>query len=90
MVKNGENIWMFNDRGELLITRLSPKGLQEISRTKLIDPTTEQLRRKDGGAGPTPPMPISTSLPATTRSWFARTSRQSKLPQVVSEKPNFC
>ncbi len=48
MVKNGENIWMFNDRGELLITRLSPQGFEERSRTKLIDPTTEQLRRKDG------------------------------------------
>jgi hypothetical protein len=48
MVKNGDKIWMFNDRGELLITKLSPKGFEELSRTKLIDPTTEQLRRKDG------------------------------------------
>ena len=39
---------MFNDRGELLIARLSPQGFQEISRAKLIDPTTEQLRRGDG------------------------------------------
>jgi hypothetical protein len=39
---------MFNDRGELLITKLSPKGFEELSRTKLLDPTTEQLRRKDG------------------------------------------
>ncbi len=28
--------------------RLSPQGFQEISRAKLIDPTTEQLRRGDG------------------------------------------
>jgi outer membrane protein assembly factor BamB len=48
MVRNGENIWMFNDRGELIISRLSPEGFREISRTKLIDPTTEQLRRGDG------------------------------------------
>lgn len=48
MVKHGEDIWMFNDRGELLITRLSPEGFKELSRTKLLDPTTEQLRRKDG------------------------------------------
>jgi outer membrane protein assembly factor BamB len=48
MVKNGERIWMFNDRGELIISRLSPRGFQEISRAKLIDPTTEQLRRGDG------------------------------------------
>jgi outer membrane protein assembly factor BamB len=48
MVRNADKIWMFNDRGELLITRLSPKGYEEISRAKLIDPTTEQLRRGDG------------------------------------------
>jgi outer membrane protein assembly factor BamB len=48
MVKHGEDIWMFNDRGELLITRLSPECFKELSRTKLLDPTTEQLRRKDG------------------------------------------
>ena len=48
MVKNGKNMWMFNDRGELLIARLSPQGFNEISRAKLIDPTTEQLRRGDG------------------------------------------
>ena len=48
MVRNGEKIWMFNDRGELIMSRLSPRGFEEISRAKLIDPTTEQLRRKDG------------------------------------------
>ncbi|HWA97477.1 MAG TPA: PQQ-binding-like beta-propeller repeat protein [Pirellulales bacterium] len=41
-------VWMFNERGELLITRLSPKGYEEISRTKLIDPTTDQLRQRGG------------------------------------------
>lgn len=48
LVKNHDRIWMFNDRGELIIARLSPAGLQEISRAKLLDPTTEQLRRRDG------------------------------------------
>ena len=45
-MKNGENIWMFNERGELVIGRLSPKGLTEISRAKLIDPTEDQLRQR--------------------------------------------
>lgn len=48
MVRNGERIWMFNERGEVIISRLSPRGFEEISRAKLIDPTTEQLRRGDG------------------------------------------
>ena len=37
-----------NERGELIIARLTPEGFQEISRAKLIEPTTDQLRRRDG------------------------------------------
>jgi outer membrane protein assembly factor BamB len=48
MVKNGERMIMFNERGELIIARLSPKGYHEISRTKLIEPTTDQLRQRGG------------------------------------------
>lgn len=48
IVPNGERAWMFNDRGELIIARLSPKGFEEISRAKLIKPTLGQLRRRDG------------------------------------------
>jgi hypothetical protein len=39
---------MFNERGELLIGRLSPQGFQEISRAKLLEPTREQLRMRGG------------------------------------------
>ncbi|MFV2067893.1 MAG: PQQ-binding-like beta-propeller repeat protein [Pirellulales bacterium] len=48
MVRNGPRVWMFNERGELIIGRLTPKGFHEISRAKLIDPTTGQLRRRGG------------------------------------------
>ena len=48
MVENGDRMWMFNERGELIIARLSPEGYQEISRAKLIEPTREQLRRRNG------------------------------------------
>ncbi len=48
MVQNADKTWMFNDRGELIIARLSPQGFEEISRSKLIRPTTGQLRRRDG------------------------------------------
>ena len=47
-VKNGDNVWMFNERGELIIAELSPTGFHEISRAKLIDPTEEQLRQRGG------------------------------------------
>ncbi len=47
-VQNGDNIWMFNERGELLLGQLSPEGFKEISRARLIEPTTDQLRERNG------------------------------------------
>ncbi len=47
-VQNADKVWMFNERGELLITELSPKGLNIISRAKLIEPTRGQLNRRGG------------------------------------------
>jgi outer membrane protein assembly factor BamB len=48
MVRNGDKTWMFNERGELIIAQLDPKGFHEISRTKLIEPTKEQLGQRGG------------------------------------------
>jgi len=48
MVRHGENIWMFNEEGQLIIGRVSPAGFQEISRAQLIEPTEDQLRRRGG------------------------------------------
>lgn len=48
MVRNRDNIWMLNERGELIISTLSPKGFHEISRTKLINPTQGQLDKRGG------------------------------------------
>jgi outer membrane protein assembly factor BamB len=47
-VKNGDKYWLFNERGELIIGKLSPQGFQEISRAKLLEPTTQQLRMRGG------------------------------------------
>jgi outer membrane protein assembly factor BamB len=44
-IQNGNKTWMFNEHGELIISELSPKGFKEISRTKIIEPTKEQLPR---------------------------------------------
>jgi len=48
MVRHEDKIWMFNERGELIISKLSPNGFHEISRTKLINPTQGQLRQRGG------------------------------------------
>ncbi|MDG2380736.1 MAG: PQQ-binding-like beta-propeller repeat protein [Pirellulaceae bacterium] len=49
LVRNGDRVWMFNERGELLIAKLSPTGFEEISRAKLIEPTEAQLKRRGKG-----------------------------------------
>jgi len=48
MVRNEDKIWMFNERGELIISKLSPEGFHEISRAKLIEPTKRQLNLRGG------------------------------------------
>ncbi|GAA4433545.1 PQQ-binding-like beta-propeller repeat protein [Bremerella cremea] len=47
-VKHGDRYFLFNERGELIIARLSPEGFDEISRTKILSPTRQQLSRRDG------------------------------------------
>lgn len=39
IVRNGDRCFLFNDMGELIVARLSPKGYQEASRAKVIEPT---------------------------------------------------
>ncbi|MEM7144665.1 MAG: PQQ-binding-like beta-propeller repeat protein [Verrucomicrobiota bacterium] len=45
MVQNGDRTWIFTEEGNLIIAELSPEGYTEISRTKIIDPTTFLKRR---------------------------------------------
>jgi outer membrane protein assembly factor BamB len=39
LVKNGDRFFLFTEKGEFIIARLSPKGYEEIDRTKIIEPT---------------------------------------------------
>lgn len=48
MVKHEDKVWMLNERGELIISKLSPAGFEEISRAKLIKPTEGQLGERGG------------------------------------------
>jgi outer membrane protein assembly factor BamB len=48
LVVNGPNVWIFNDSGELIISRLTPKGYEELSRAKLLEPTRVQYNRREG------------------------------------------
>ena len=45
-VRQGDRFFVNNDRGELVIASLSPKGFTELGRTKLIEPTHPYVRRR--------------------------------------------
>lgn len=76
-VRHGDDIWMFNELGELIISHLSPQGFEEISRAKLISPTTEQLRRGDG---------VCWAHPAfANRHVFARNDREIVCANLAAE-----
>jgi outer membrane protein assembly factor BamB len=50
IVRQGDRYFINNDRGELIIAKLSPQGYQEISRTQLIKPTSNSGNRRELGA----------------------------------------
>lgn len=67
-VTNKDKVWMFNERGDLIIAELSPSGYKEISRAHLLDPTLDQLRERDG---------VCWSHPAfAMKSVFARSDKE--------------
>lgn len=39
LVKHEDRFFIYNERGDLIIARLTPKGYEEISRAHLLDPT---------------------------------------------------
>ena len=48
-VSHGDDVWMFNEQGEVIVGRLSPEGLKELSRVKIIEPTKPQLPSRKAG-----------------------------------------
>lgn len=38
MVKNGERVFMLNEKGDLIIARLTPAGYEELDRAHILDP----------------------------------------------------
>jgi outer membrane protein assembly factor BamB len=80
MVRNGNRMWMFNERGELIIATLSPQGFHEISRAKLIEPTTDQLEQRGG---------VCWSHPAYAyKHVFARNDRELVCASLAAEEPS--
>jgi outer membrane protein assembly factor BamB len=45
LVKNGDRFFIFNEKGELIIARLTPKAYEEIDRCQLLEPTNNAFGR---------------------------------------------
>jgi len=40
MTPNGQQVFILNEEGKLILARLAPEGYTEIARTSLLEPTT--------------------------------------------------
>jgi outer membrane protein assembly factor BamB len=45
LIKNGDRFFLASETGDLIIAKLSPKGYEEISRWKMLDPTGSAFGR---------------------------------------------
>jgi outer membrane protein assembly factor BamB len=45
IVKNGSRFFLFNEKGDLIMAKLSPRGYEEISRAHLLEPTNTAAGR---------------------------------------------
>jgi outer membrane protein assembly factor BamB len=48
LIQNGATTWILNEKGQLIIAKLSPTGYTEIGRSQLIKPTMGQLNQRGG------------------------------------------
>jgi outer membrane protein assembly factor BamB len=71
LIEQGGRFFLFNERGDLIIARLSPKGYEEISRTHILDPTNSMARW-----GPEPRLVVWSHPAFANRCIFARNDRE--------------
>jgi outer membrane protein assembly factor BamB len=45
LIKNGDRFFLFNEKGELIIAKLTPKGYEQIDKCKLLEPTNNAFGR---------------------------------------------
>ncbi len=80
LIRNGQRTWMFNERGELIISRLTARGFDDLSRAKLIGPTMDQMRSRRGG--------VTWSHPAFAyRHVFARNDKELVCADLSATRP---
>jgi outer membrane protein assembly factor BamB len=67
LIQNGDLTWIFTEKGQLIISKLTPEKYEELGRAQLIKPTT----------GATNPRPVTWAHPAfANRHVFARNDEE--------------
>jgi outer membrane protein assembly factor BamB len=78
IVKNGNRFFLPNEKGDLIIARLSPQGYEEVSRAHLLDPTNVAMGRD-----------VVWSHPAfANRSIYARNDKEIVCADLAVSPPN--
>ena len=44
-MEQGDRFFLFNEKGQLIIAKLTPKGYEEIDRADILQPTNKALGR---------------------------------------------
>lgn len=47
-VQHQDRVWIFTERGELVLAKFTPEKMEVFSRAKILEPTREQLRQRGG------------------------------------------
>jgi outer membrane protein assembly factor BamB len=71
LVAQGDRYFLFNELGDLIIARLTPKGYEEVSRAHIIEPTNAMARW-----GPGPRLVVWSHPAFANRCVFARNDRE--------------
>ncbi len=76
LIKQADRHFIANEKGDLILARLTPQGYEEISRAHLVDPTNTDARR-----------PVVWSHPAfANRCVYARNDREIICVSLAAEK----
>jgi outer membrane protein assembly factor BamB len=82
LVPQGERYFLFNEHGDLIIARLSPKGYEEIDRAHILEPTG----KLSGGGGFGPARVVVWSHPAfANKSMIARNDKEIVCVSLAAE-----
>jgi outer membrane protein assembly factor BamB len=75
LVEQGERFFLFNEKGDLIIARLTPRGYEEISRAHILEPTNSL-----------PGRPVVWSHPAfANKSMYARNDKEIVCVSLAAE-----